>query len=154
LPKQDNTRAKKNEAARQARIAYEQKLQEPEYTPYRSEHRRKARECLESKGVTALPLYMLIDFTPEIDSQSSLAGGIEYLLEDAGLLDALVVLDTDAATADAILVEEGLSDCRLDVQHLTNDHGQQDQQDSTVPSLSKRLLQIDPAIHDILHGTP
>lgn len=143
----------KNEAARQARLAYEQKLQEPEYTPYRSAHRTKAREHLESKGVTALPLYMLLDFAPDIDSQSSLAGGLEYLLEDAGLLDALVVLDRDVATADALLAEKGLSDCRLDIQRLTNDHVYQDQQELTVSMPAKRLLRVDPAIHDLVQDT-
>ena len=150
LASERQRQGEKKQEAKQARRVYEQKLQEPEYVPDRSEHRSKARACLESKGITALPLYMLIDFTPEIDSQSTLAGGIEYLLEDAGLLDALVVPDTDVAAADTILKEEGLSDCRLDIQYLANNHGQQDKEITELSSPT-RLLQIDPAIHDILH---
>jgi hypothetical protein len=144
----------KTQQARQARRAYELKLQEPEYVPERSEHRKKARACLEAKGINALPLYMLLDFTPDIDSLSPLAGGIEYLLEDAGLLDALVVLDADVAAADTILAEAGLSDCRLDIQRLISAQGQQASRD-TEQSSATQLLQIDPAVHDILsENTP
>jgi len=40
------------------------------------------------------------------------------MLEDAGLLDALVVAPSQAAAADALLATEGLSDCRLDSEAL------------------------------------
>ncbi|HEX7733734.1 MAG TPA: SbcC/MukB-like Walker B domain-containing protein [Ktedonobacteraceae bacterium] len=106
-------------AVQQAWEAYEHKRQEPEYTPAsRPAHRAQARQVLEAHGIAALPLYMLLDFAPEIDSQSGLAGRIELLLEDAGLLDSLVVLPEQTAAADALLASEGLSDCRLDLARL------------------------------------
>ncbi|GCE30206.1 hypothetical protein KDA_56900 [Dictyobacter alpinus] len=141
----DTTRQRqgeKNQELRQARIAYELKLQEPEYTPYRSEHRQKARASLAAQNITAFPLYMLIDFTAAIDSQSAQAGSIEYLLEDAGLLDALVVPTDDATAADAILAAEGLSDCYLDIQRITHDQQQNSAHTTT------RLLQLDPALQE------
>src|SRR5205814_436647 len=67
-------------------------------------------------GIAALPLYALLDFAPGIVSESEEAGRIEYMLEDAGLLDALVVVPAQVAATDALLATEGLSDCRLDVE--------------------------------------
>jgi hypothetical protein len=99
--------------------AYQQKLQEPEVIPWRESHRKRAREYLAREGIQALPFYMLVDFTEEIDSQSPLAGGIEQALVDAGLLDALVVLPEDVAAMDACCLAQGLNDCRLDLQRLT-----------------------------------
>src|SRR5438045_8843138 len=63
---------------------------------------------------------MLLDFIAEIDCESEEAGRIEYMLEDAGLLDALVVAPSQVAAADALLADEGLSDCRLDLGALTS----------------------------------
>src|SRR5205823_5591084 len=92
-----------------------QKLAEPEFTPLRPTRRTLARAKLAEHGIIALPLYALLDFAPGIDSQSNEAGRIEYLLEDAGLLDALVVAPSQIAATDALLADEGLSDCRLDL---------------------------------------
>src|SRR5205807_2613385 len=68
----------------------------------------------------ALPLYVLLDFAPDVDRESAEAGRIEFMLEDAGLLDALVVTPSQVATADTLLLEEGLSDCRLNMEVLSN----------------------------------
>ncbi|GCE10820.1 SbcC/MukB-like Walker B domain-containing protein [Tengunoibacter tsumagoiensis] len=114
-----------------AQEQYERILQQPEALPYRLPHRIVARERLAQQGIQALPLYMLLDFTPELDSQ--VAGGIEQTLADAGLLDALVVLPSEQATVDAFLTHEGLADCRL---QLSN-HSQH---------LSTRWLRCDPAL--------
>jgi hypothetical protein len=97
---------------------YEQKLSEPEFTPQRPTRRTLARTRLAEQGISALPLYALLDFAPGIDSESDEAGRIEYMLEDAGLLDALVVAPSQVATADALLAAEGLSDCLLDIDAL------------------------------------
>jgi hypothetical protein len=146
--------AVKAEALAQARAAYEQKRQEPEYVPHRSEHRWRARKRLEASSIPSLPLYMLIDFAPEIDSQSSAAGGLEDLLEDAGLLDALVVLPAHSAAADAILRDEGLSDCRIDSEQLNHlraqKHPQQEAMDgpNSLYDGQGALLRIDPALRD------
>src|SRR5207302_9213964 len=88
---------------------------EPEFTPLRPTRHTLARARLAEQGIIALPLYMLLDFTPDIDCESDEAGRIEWMLEDAGLLDALVVAPSQAAQADALLASEGLSDCRLDI---------------------------------------
>ncbi|GAC1503710.1 MAG: TIGR02680 family protein [Ktedonobacteraceae bacterium] len=92
---------------------YEQKQAEPEVAPSRSARRNAARARLAEHNIAALPLYALLDFTPATDEYA--AGRIEYMLEDAGLLDALVVPQDQAAAADAILASENLSDCRLDI---------------------------------------
>jgi hypothetical protein len=59
---------------------------------------------------------MLLDVTPEGEH---LAGSIEHMLEDAGLLDALVVLPEHTTATDILLSTTGLSDCRLDLAHQT-----------------------------------
>src|SRR2546426_2797756 len=102
----------------EATALYEQKLSEPEFTPLRSPRHTIARTKLAEHGIIALPLYMLLDFTPDIDCESEQAGRIEFMLEDAGLLDALVVAPTQVTAADALLASEGLSDCRLDIEGI------------------------------------
>jgi uncharacterized protein (TIGR02680 family) len=99
-------------------ILYEQKLAEPEYTPQHPTRRSMARTKLAEKGISALPLYALLDFAPEIESEE--AGRVEHMLEDAGLLDALVIAPHQKVAAEKFLVDEDLSDCRLDVTHLQN----------------------------------
>ncbi len=104
---------------------YEQKLSEPEFTPLHPDRRTLARARLAEQGIRALPLYALLDFASGIDNESDEAGRIEYMLEDAGLLDALVVAPQQVASAEALLAAEGLSDCRLDIDTLLalqNDH--------------------------------
>jgi SbcC/RAD50-like, Walker B motif len=104
---------------------YEQKLSEPEFTPTHPDRRTLARAKLAEQGILALPLYAFLDFAPGIDNESDEAGRIEYMLEDAGLLDALVVAPQQVGAADALLAKEGLSDCRLDIDaflRLKNEH--------------------------------
>lgn len=100
------------------RAFYQQKLAEPEYTPVRPARHTIARAKLAEQGISALPLYMLLDFMPAIDCESEEAGRIEAMLEDAGLLDALVVAPSQAHLADELLASEGLSDCRLDIEGI------------------------------------
>ncbi|MHB8600810.1 MAG: TIGR02680 family protein [Ktedonobacteraceae bacterium] len=102
----------KNHEIAEINALYEQKLAEPEYAPSQPTRRTLARAKLAEQGIAALPLYALLDFVPNIDDAE--AGRIEYMLEDAGLLDALVVAPAQIAAADALLAAEGLSDCRLD----------------------------------------
>lgn len=108
----------KNHEISELQALYDRKLAEPEYVPPRSERRTLARIKLAEQGIAALPLYMLLDFSPSITEHE--AGRIEYALEDAGLLDALVVAPTQIATADTILANEGLSDCRLNLSPINN----------------------------------
>jgi len=108
----------KNHEMAQIKSLYEQKQAEPEYTPLRSPHRLLARTKLAEQGITAQPLYALLDFTPAIDSASPVAGQIEYMLEDAGLLDALVVLPAQQAGAETLLAKEDLSDCLLTIGNI------------------------------------
>ncbi len=102
----------------EVKTLYELKLAEPEFTPLRPARHTLARTKLAEQGIIALPLYMLLDFTPDIDCESEEAGRIEYMLEDAGLLDALVVAPSQVAAADALLATEELSDCRLDIEGI------------------------------------
>ncbi|HEX6483020.1 MAG TPA: SbcC/MukB-like Walker B domain-containing protein [Ktedonobacteraceae bacterium] len=108
----------KKREVEEIRALYEQKLAEPEFTPVRPERHTIARAKLAQHGISALPLYMLLDFTSEIDCESDEAGRIEAMLEDAGLLDALVVAPSQVALADELLATEGLSDCRLDIEGI------------------------------------
>jgi hypothetical protein len=126
------------EEIKRVQAAYQQKLQEPEFVPIRAPHRQQAREQLVAQGIAALPFYMLIDFTEEIESLSPLAGGIEQALEDAGLLDALVVLPEDTAAMDDYCLAHGLNDCRLDLSHLDNEQ--------RLPLTLARALRVDPAL--------
>src|SRR5260370_30609753 len=103
----------------EVRTLYEQKRAEPEFTPSRPVRHTLARTKLAEQGIIALPLYMLLDFTPGIDCESEEAGRIDYMLEDAGLLDALVVPPSQGAAAEALLATEGLSDCPLDIEVIT-----------------------------------
>jgi uncharacterized protein (TIGR02680 family) len=108
----------KMQAIADLKALYEQKQAEPEVTPARSERRVAARKTLAEHGIDALPLYALLDFAPDLDEAT--AGQIEYMLEDAGLLDALFVPTQQTAAADALLTSAGLSDCRLDLAMLSN----------------------------------
>ncbi|GAC1643920.1 MAG: TIGR02680 family protein [Ktedonobacteraceae bacterium] len=103
---------------------YERKRAEPEYVPPRPSRHTLARTKLAEQSIAAFPLYMLLDFVPNLDSKE--AGRIEYMLEDAGLLDALVVAPTQIAVADTILAGEGLGDCRLntDLMHSASQPSQ------------------------------
>jgi Putative exonuclease SbcCD, C subunit len=97
---------------------YEQKRDDPEFAPPRQERHALARAKLAEHGITALPFYTLLDFIPEIDCESAEAGRIEHMLEDAGLLDALVVPPAQAGLADELLASEGLSDRRVDIEGI------------------------------------
>ncbi|HET8851511.1 MAG TPA: hypothetical protein VFN02_03230, partial [Ktedonobacteraceae bacterium] len=100
-----------------------QKLSEPEITPESPARWVTARARLAKQGIEAIPLYALIDFDPSIDSESEEAGSIECMLEDAGLLNALVVAPSQVEAADALLAAEDLSDCRLRVEELVSRDG-------------------------------
>ncbi len=102
---------------------YEQKKAEPEVTPARSERRIAARARLAEHNIASLPLYALLDFVPDLNEDA--AGRVEYMLEDAGLLDALVVPQELVPSADALLAADNLSDCRLDIAALDLHNQQQ-----------------------------
>jgi uncharacterized protein (TIGR02680 family) len=110
----------KNHEIAEITALYEQKQAEPEYAPLQPTRRTVARAKLAEQGIAALPLYALLDFVPGIDENE--AGRIEYMLEDAGLLDALVVAPAQVAAADALLATEGLSDCRLNIANVEADN--------------------------------
>ncbi len=122
---------------------YERKRAEPEYVPPRTERRTQARIELAKQGIAAFPLYMLLDFVPDLDAKE--AGRIEYMLEDAGLLDALVVSPVQTLQADAVLTKEGLSDCRLNMD-LLHSNGSDEQH-------SELRLRFDEAFDDDARDT-
>ncbi len=124
---------------------YERKKAQPEFLPIQPTHRSKAREKLTMHNISAFPLYALIDFAPDIDGEE--AGRIEHMLEDAGLLDALVLLETDVPAADTLLREEGLSDCHLNIEVLKKTVDQYISETDRVPV--SHLLQFDEAIQDM-----
>ncbi|EFH85969.1 TIGR02680 family protein [Ktedonobacter racemifer] len=95
---------------------YERKKAEPEYQPEHAERHIRARTRLAEQGITALPLYTLLDFAPGSDEQET--GRIESALEDAGLLNALVVQPSQQDAAATLLASEDLSDCWLDLRRL------------------------------------
>ena len=106
----------KNHERSELEAAYERILAEPEYVPPRSPRRTLARAKLAEQGIVAYPLYTLVDFVPDIAEEE--AGRIEYILEDAGLLDALVIAPSQSTTAETILAANGLSDCRLNIERI------------------------------------
>ena len=106
------TGGKQHEIA-ELQTRFAQKQAEPEVTPAHPTRRDKARALLAEHGIAALPLYALLDFAPTIERESEQAGRIEQMIEDAGLLDALVIAPAQQAAADAFLQQEDLTDCRL-----------------------------------------
>ncbi|GER86493.1 TIGR02680 family protein [Dictyobacter vulcani] len=109
----------KGQEIRDVSALYEQKLAEPEYAPARTERRIAARAQLSAQGIASLPLYELLDFSPDLEAEQ--AGRIEQMLTDAGLLDALVVPARQCEQADLILAQTDLSDCRLQLRSFASD---------------------------------
>ncbi len=100
---------------------YQQKLAETDLTPYRNARRQEARTRLSADGLTALPFYSLIDFAPEVAPEQ--AGRIERMLEEAGLLDALVIQPEQQNVAGQKLSEAGLGDCWLQPTNNSSPNG-------------------------------
>ena len=123
LGQMERRRERQQERLAEMQAEYEQKLSEPESTPESPARWITARARLAERGIEAIPLYALIDFDPSIDSESEEAGRIECMLEDAGLLNALVVAPSQVEAADALLAAEDLSDCRLRVEELVSRGG-------------------------------
>jgi len=139
----------KNHEIAEIQSLYEQKLAEPEYAPLRPTRRTLARTKLAEQGIAALPLYALLDFVPGIDDAE--AGRIEYILEDAGLLDALVVAPAQIAAADALLATEGLSDCRLNIADIVANAG--NETGANAPNAGGiHGLRFDTAVNTEMHG--
>lgn len=84
---------------------------EPDLDPTRRAHREQARVALRAADLDARPLYALVDFAPALSEERR--GQVERMLDDAGLLDALVLRDGDIAAADDLLRSRGLADCRV-----------------------------------------
>ncbi|HKN68899.1 MAG TPA: SbcC/MukB-like Walker B domain-containing protein, partial [Gemmatimonadaceae bacterium] len=74
-----------------------EKEEEREETPPLRQERARAREALRMADVSATPLYQAVDF--HVGTADATAGRLERILEDAGLLDALVVAPADAVRA-------------------------------------------------------
>jgi hypothetical protein len=128
---------------------YDQKLSEPEITPATPTRWVTTRTRLAEQGIEAIPLYALIDFEPSIDSESEEAGRIECMLEDSGLLNALVVTPSQVEIADVLLAKEGLSDCRLRIEELVGqEHEVQNEQFSYERPPLRQLLRFDEAIKE------
>lgn len=133
----------KNHEIAEVKALYEQKLAEPEFTPFRSEHRTIARTKLAEHGIVAYPLYALLDFALDLNSESAEAGQIEYMLEDAGLLDALVVTPAQQSAAEALLAQEGLSDSLLAI-----GNGEEGTRFAAFPGNVAGKLRLDAAIEN------
>ena len=116
----ERRRERQQERLAEIKAEYEQKLSQPEIAPVSPPRWITARARLAEQGIETIPLYALIDFDPGIDSENEEAGRIECMLEDAGLLNALVVAPSQVEAADALLAAEDLSDCRLRVEELVS----------------------------------
>ncbi|MEI7555640.1 DUF2398 family protein [Candidatus Chlorohelix sp.] len=86
---------------------YRLRLAEPDKLPIRTVARQQARARLQAAGITALPLYALVDSKSEMEGART--GQIERMLQEAGLLDALVLLPEQQVAASAILQSEQLA---------------------------------------------
>ncbi len=94
---------KKTESVRVCMRELEELEMAPEITPLRKEILCKTRECLSKNSISFLPLYEAVDFAEGVSVQDR--DLIECQLEDAGILDALVVANKDYARAMQILGE-------------------------------------------------
>lgn len=68
-------------------------LKQEELEPERSEKTRASRIALEKAGITAIPFYKTVEFSGDLDSAS--CARLEAQLQNAGILDALVVSAKD-----------------------------------------------------------
>lgn len=75
-------------------------------TPKQSLRTEQARKILKEKGITFLPFYETVDFAPEVTQE--IKNRVEGQLADAGILDALIILDSEYEWARREL--KGLSD--------------------------------------------
>jgi hypothetical protein len=148
----DNLRlekAQKQQAFLAKEREYELKRAQPEIAPEQPERRKNARKQLAEQNILAFPLYSLVDLIPTCGNEEG--GYIEHMLEDTGLLDALVILDEDVADADDLLQAEALSDYRLNNVRL------EQMLATNVECISNhpvgRWLQFDSAIRDTLPAT-
>lgn len=110
------SRLMQEKGAQQIRLAelereYRQKQAEPDRLPLRSARRQAARDLLAERQITAMPLYALLDFKPELAPGQT--GQVEQMLEEAGLLDALVVPAAKRQAALDLLSANNLSDSFL-----------------------------------------
>ena len=90
---------------------YQRKQAESDRVPLRQPRRQAAREFLATKGIEAIPFYALVDFQPGLTPGQ--AGQIEAVLEEAGLLDALVIPAAKQQVAIELLIANKLSDTFL-----------------------------------------
>lgn len=83
-------------------------LHRPEAEPPRRPGQTAARRLLAERGISAVPLYAACDFVPDLPP--ALASALEEHLDEAGLLDALVVPAGRAGEVAALLGPAGLGD--------------------------------------------
>lgn len=100
---------------------YRRKQAEPDRLPLRSARRQSARELLAQRQIAAIPLYALVDFRPELGPGQT--GQIEQMLEEAGLLDALVVPPSQRQAALDLLSASNLSDAFLSPAAVSGNSG-------------------------------
>lgn len=102
--------------AQQTRLAgldreFERKKAEADRLPLRTARRQTARDLLAQQHLRAWPFYALLDFKPGLTGPQT--GQVEAMLEEAGLLDALVVDRQDWQAAQEVLAANNLSDTFL-----------------------------------------
>lgn len=98
----------------QLQLLHEQKkLQRDALQHAPAASRMDAQRILLAHGITSFPLFALLDFTPAVEAKE--ADSIEGVLKDAGLLDALVLLEQDIPAADALMRERHITDYRLKI---------------------------------------
>ena len=113
---EEHSRLMQEKGAQQIRLAelereYERKRAEGDRLPLRSRHRQAARDLLAQHRVAALPFYALLDFRPDLNEGQM--SQIEQALEEAGLLDALVIGPQQGVAAQELLLSQGLSEAFL-----------------------------------------
>ncbi len=111
------SRLMQEKGARQSRLAgleaeYRRKQAEPDRLPLRTPRRQAARDYLATTGIEALPFYALLDFAPGLEPGQT--GQVEQMLEEAGLLDALIVPTSKHQLAADRLASNNLSDTFLE----------------------------------------
>ncbi|GEM_PF-6969533 len=108
----------------------------PEANPRGLGRRETARKVLGEAHIEGIPLYRLIDFAPGVSGTEQ--GGIERMLADSGLLDALLFRRGDEGRAQGLLAERGLADLFWDL----------DMAKASADSAFGRFLVVDDSVED------
>ena len=89
----ENEKKSLTEQLEETREELETVRNQGELEPDRDEQTERSRTALAEKGITAIPFYKTVEFSEELDKAA--CARMEAQLQKAGILDALVIAETD-----------------------------------------------------------